>query len=78
MSRCFHDATAFTTIVRDQATLPAIKAFILVENPLVETALAEGFPPGLFCSLGFFEGDDFCHGITIVIPAKAGTQLLSV
>jgi len=78
VSRCFHNTASFTTIVCNQTALPGIKAFGLVENPLVETALAEGFPPGLFCSLGFFEGDDFCHGITIVIPAKAGTQLLSV
>ena len=59
-------------IVRDQTALAAIKAFVLVDSPLVKTALAQSFAPGLFCRLRFLERDDLCHEIAIVIPAKAG------
>ena len=72
MRRCFHGTASFTTIVRDQATLAAIKALILVDNPLVKTAFAQGFALGLFCSFGYFERDDLCHEIATVIPANAG------
>ena len=72
MRCCFHGTASFTTIVRDQATLAAIKAFVLVDNPPVKTAFAQGFALGLFCRLRFLERDDICHEIATVIPANAG------
>ena len=81
MSRGLHNAASFTTIVRNQAALPAIKAFVLVDNPLVEATLAQGFSPGLLSCFRFPEVDDFshdivrtCHDIAIVIPAFAGMK----
>ena len=55
VGRSFHNTTAFTAVICDQAALPGVKALLLVDKPLVEAAFAQGFPLRLLCRHRFLE-----------------------
>ena len=71
MSCCFYKPAPFTAVICNEAALPGIKALVLINNPLVETAFTQRFPLRLLRELRLSELNNLSHGSDLVCKLAA-------